>query len=345
MRDKYILFADGRSSHTLKWLKELTKYFDLYLITLNGCSKDIFEFLTKEKVFILNDKVDVNGGNVKLILKYFEIKKIVKEIKPKFINAHYLSSYGFLGSLIKREFKEIKLIQSTWGTDILITPFANKINFYIAKYALKNADLVTSDSYFMSDKIINICQKSEVMTFPFGLDEFKVTKYKKDEYLIYSNRALVENYNIEKIVKWFATLDNEYKLIIANSGELADMLKSLVSKLNLTDRVTFAGFLNKQEQELNYKKAKYYISIPKSDSTSVSLLEAMSFGCYPIVSNLPANREWVIDEFNGVFFSDDLKLPLEREDEDISLINQKIVHKKAVFSNSIKEFVKRIESI
>jgi len=341
MKTKYLLFSDAKSPHTIKWLKELVKYYDIYLVSLNGYDKQVLDYISKEKLFVLNESVDVNGGNIKLLLKYFKLKEIVQKIKPRYINAHYLSSYGFLASLIKKQFPDIKLIHSTWGTDVLVTPFTNKINFYLAKFSLKSADLVTSDSYYMCDMIKTVYHNSKVMTFAFGLEEFEIKKYEKDEFLIYSNRALSKNYNIDKVITWFSTLDKRYKLLIANDGEQRESLESMVKSLSLDDRVTFVGFLDEKQQKENYKRAKYYISIPTSDSTSVSLLEAMSFGCYPIVSNLPANREWIIDEFNGIFFHYNLKPP--SVDETIMILNEKIVLNKAVFSKSMEEFVKEIK--
>ena len=344
--EKYILFADASSPHTLKWLKELVKYVDLFLISLNSCSDEVFKYLDKDKIYILNKSVNTNGGNFKLLLKYFELKKVIQNINPKYLNAHYLSSYGVLASLVKKQFPDVKLIQSTWGTDILVTPFENKIKFYLAKFALKNADLITSDSYFMSDKIYNIYQNDTTMTFPFGLDDFEIdTDIKKDEFLIFSNRALSKNYNIDKIIKWFSTLeDTRYKLIIANNGDMKKYLENLVKQLTLQDRVSFVGFLNKTQQENYYKKAKYYISIPTSDSTAVSLLEAMRYGCYPIVSNLVANREWIIDNFNGNFYYKSIKLPTSYT-QNIIINNQKIIKTNAIFKNDITKYINRIEKL
>jgi len=42
------------------------------------------------------------------------------------------------------------------------------------------------------------------------------------------------------------------------------------------------------------------VSVPESDATSISLLEAMAFGCVPVVSDLPANREWIQNGVNGI---------------------------------------------
>jgi glycosyltransferase involved in cell wall biosynthesis len=44
--------------------------------------------------------------------------------------------------------------------------------------------------------------------------------------------------------------------------------------------------------------------VPESDGTSVSLLEAMSAGCLPVLSDLPANREWVREGDNGLLVGD-----------------------------------------
>jgi len=341
--NKYILFADGKSPHTLKWVKELVKYFDIYLISLNGVSKDIEQILPNSKIFVLNSSVKSSGGNFSLALKYFDLLKLIDEIKPKYFNAHYLSSYGFLAALVKRKRAKIKLIQSTWGTDVLVTPKENLLKKYIAKFALKMADLVTSDSYFMSDEIEKIYPKVKIDTFPFGLESFEKEKIIKDDRLIFSNRALSENYNIDKIIKWFAILDSRYKLVIANSGDMEDSLHNLVKELNIENRVEFVGFLNAKEQAKYYKKAKYYISIPSSDSTAVSLLEAMRYGCLPIVSNLASNREWIIDECNGLFFNEELNIA--KIEKDIIQINQEIILKKAIFENSIKDFVRKVNSL
>jgi len=344
-KDKYLILADGKSSHTLKWIKELVKFYDLYLISLNGYDSALESYIVSEHIYSLNENVNAAGGNFRLLLKYFAIKKIVDKIKPHYVNAHYISSYGLLAALVKRATPSLKLIQSAWGTDILVTPFENKIKFYVAKFALSQANLITSDSFFMSDKIEEIYKKVPIETFAFGLEKRdEDADIAKNENLIFSNRALSENYNIEKIIKWFAQLRNDkMRLIIANDGDMRQDLEALAVRLNISKQVEFVGFLSASQQKDIYKKANYYISIPSSDSTSVSLLEAMQYGCYPILSNLPANREWVIDGCNGSFFRDDLDLIAN--EFAIQKINKAIIAKKAIFSKSIEKYIKKLKEI
>jgi glycosyltransferase involved in cell wall biosynthesis len=42
-----------------------------------------------------------------------------------------------------------------------------------------------------------------------------------------------------------------------------------------------------------------YVSTSPYDGTSVSLLEALASGAFPIVTDIPSNREWITDGDNG----------------------------------------------
>lgn len=95
---------------------------------------------------------------------------------------------------------------------------------------------------------------------------------------------------------------------------------------------------------LYYSQAKIWVSIPESDATSISLLEAMSMGCVPVVSDLPANREWITDGDNGLivrdvntdFFSEAMQRINAAEAAEL---NRKIVAEKATKEANRKIFI------
>jgi glycosyltransferase involved in cell wall biosynthesis len=53
-----------------------------------------------------------------------------------------------------------------------------------------------------------------------------------------------------------------------------------------------------------YNAADVFISASHVDGSSLSIMEAMSCGAVPVVSNIPSNREWVEDGISGYLFED-----------------------------------------
>jgi len=129
-------------------------------------------------------------------------------------------------------------------------------------------------------------------------------KIKHNEYIkIISTRRLESIYNIDVLIKGFykALMKNSnLQLIIAADGSEFNNLKDMVRSLNIDNNVEFIGRYKGEEVGKLLEKNDIFISIPSSDSTSVSLLEAMYCGLFPIVSDLPANKEWIQNKENGI---------------------------------------------
>lgn len=49
--NRYLILADGSSVHTLKWIKELSRYFDIYIISFNSISQEIEDIVGKKIFF------------------------------------------------------------------------------------------------------------------------------------------------------------------------------------------------------------------------------------------------------------------------------------------------------
>lgn len=353
-RKKYILFGDGQSPHTLKWAKELMNYYDVFLISSTQTSPLMEEVLGDKKCFNLGVSVKSEGNSLAYLKKIFHLKRIIKSINPDIINAHYISSHGLLIALIKLWPRlKFKFVASAWGTDVLVFPFQNKVFYQIMKFVLLKADFITSDSGYMSQVIKSIKDK-EVMTFTFGLDklpEFDFTK--KDENLYFSNRMLAPNYNIDRVIKAFKKIydvQSEAKLVISHQGSEKEKLEELVKEYHLESAISFVGYLSEDEQKDIYQRASWYFSLPSSDSTSVSLLEAMAYGCIPILSDIPANREWIQHQQNGILISNieiklNLLIQIWKERQDLIQHNRAIIKESAIFPNTMKEYVKQMNKI
>lgn len=326
---KICFLGDANSVHLKRWIDYFSsKGNEVYVITF---SNDHDEDTKNVHYYVLNNvNTNINGHNWKYIFKIGQIKKYINNIKPDIINAHYVTSYGFLSSVANFH----PLVVSAWGSDILVTPKKNTVYRTITKYALKKADLITSDSIVMSDEIKKLVNK-DVTTIPMGVEKrlcYMDRKEDNDEIKILSLRTIIKNSNIDIIVKAFKMLMDEdkelnLKLVIANSGSELSNIKELIRDLKIEDKVQLIGMVSRKTILNLMQSSNINISIPKSDSTSVTLLEAMALGITNVVSNIPANREWINEE-NGFI--------LEKFDEK-ELCE---ILKKAISNSSKEKFIK-----
>ncbi len=349
-RLKYIILGDARSPHLVKWIRELHSYIDLYVITFQTCSQEIFTFVSKEKCFEFNIPTKPSGNNFLLIKAYLRLKKLFATIDPDVIHAHYITSYGFLSAICKT--KRSKLILSAWGTDILVASEDYLLKRWIVVFALKRARLITSDSYYMSQKISTLNKKARILTFPFGLAAIPDVKlHDKVPMLFFSNRALSHNYRIDKVLEFFAEIQKAFpnaRLIIANDGNKFHELNKLAEQLGIRLFVDFVGYLTEPVQNHYYSQAQFYFSLPESDATSVSLLEAMAHGCVPIVSDIPANREWIEHGKNGIIAGSNTNLVQEIKKIDTQKVfnyNRTIIQQKAIFPELVRTFVDEVNKL
>lgn len=239
-----------------------------------------------------------------------QIRRELNVINPDIVHIHQANSYAWhsLRALNKLKLHP-RVILTTWGSDVLILPKQSRLMRRMVKYSLHNADVITADSLFMSAKIGELLESTSrpIHTFNFGIQHLpeKMNLQQAKQKIILSNRLHKPLYRIDKIIQAFANLvkhnliDDTYQLVIAAAGEETPFLQNLVARLEVTSRVKFTGMLPYEQLINYYQSATVFVSVPQSDGTASSLLEAMAHGCIPVLSNLPANLEWVLDQING----------------------------------------------
>jgi len=90
------------------------------------------------------------------------------------------------------------------------------------------------------------------------------------------------------------------RVLLIGKGPLEPALRQLVRKLGIGDKVRFLGEVPNAEMPRYLNSADIYVSSSLSDSTSVSLLEAMACGLPAVVTDVEANLEWIEDGVNGL---------------------------------------------
>lgn len=293
-----LLLVSSNTIHTYKYLQLVEDYFDDILLITDEKSV-VYNYPTIELSF--NLKVKNLFSTVK------QIKKQIADFQPTVIHIHQANSYAFYALLASRKTK-IPTILTAWGSDILVIPKSNFLLKKMVQFNLKTADFLTSDSTFMAGEMKKLAPSiNEILIANFGIDVTPLNFPKEN--IVYSNRLHKKLYRVDKIIEAFARFkqNNErkdWRLVVAATGTETESLKDKAYKLGLTDDVEFVGWIQKEDNEQWYSKAKIWVSIPESDATSISLLEAMACGSIPVVSDLPANREWIQSGVNGIVVED-----------------------------------------
>ena len=325
-------------------------HIEKYILALRNHIQNIV-FLGEENCYYSKNEYVISFRTlnpIALIINYFKLYKVIKNENPNCIHIHQINRLAFVVALIAKRLN-IPFVTTAWGSDVLLIPHKNILYFHLVKYVLKQASIVTADSSEMITVMNRIyCHSSKYKLLQYGIDPIE-SKEKRD--IIFSNRLHKSLYRIDVIIRYFAEFTKRnltYRLIIAGNGSETEKLKQLVDELKISDQVEFVGWLNHSENSYYYSHAKFYISLPESDGTSVSVLEAMLGGCIPILSDLAVSREWITDGVNGVIEkanTNPFEVALTIDIQKCILFNRELVGHKALRGNTILEFINHYNHI
>ncbi len=349
---RVVLLGDGESPHLLKWALALAPRVELHVASSRGLAPALAQRVAPERTLLLGHPTHFSGGNGALLKTLPRLVRWLRGVDADWINAHYLTSHGTLAWLARKAGVRAQLAASAWGSDILVAPRSSPLLRWVTSRVLRDATLCTSDSAHMAERMRELGAR-DVMTFPFGLDALPEVPASKEPRLFFANRGLEDIYDPQRVLTLFAGIARDWpeaRLVMANSGSLRDVLQQQSVDLGLAHRIEFVGRLDAATQSAFYARARWYVSVPRSDSVSVSVLEAMGHGCIPLLSDLPANRELVRDGDNGLIVADGQAAlsaaaldRLQAGADAIAKANRDWVGAHALFGPCVDAFVARLE--
>lgn len=348
---KLVLIGDGESPHLLKWARMLQPRVRLAAISSRGFAPGWELLLPDADRLALNTAPDHAGGNVALFKRLPQVGAWLADTNPDWIHAHYLTSHGTLAWAAKLGWRlRAQIAGSAWGSDILVTPQRGPAWRWLTKKALRSCAITTSDSAHMTERMREL-GAGEVMTFPFGLEALPKQNVTKQPWLCFANRGLEPIYRPQLVIEAFAHIaaaQPEARLVVANEGSLRAALEADVAARGLASRVSFVGRLDAQAQAAHYARSTWFLSLPESDSVSVSVLEAMAHGCVPLLSELPANRELIGDSARGLIVGAPADLPARMAALDaarLAAVNRGWVAANGMFEPHVQRFLTRLREL
>ena len=143
----------------------------------------------------------------------------------------------------------------------------------------------------------------DIITQRYGLE--------KDGYILLLGRIVPEK-GVHYLIEAFKRLDTDKKLVIAggasDSSEYYEQIQSAAAR---DPRIILTGFVEGQIQRELYSNAYMYVLPSDLEGMPMSLLEAMSYGCCCLVSDIPECTE-VVEDHAVVFRHGDVD-DLERQ--------------------------------
>lgn len=319
--------ANGDSIHALRWLNYFARQgHEVHLI----CYKAMAGYDKSVRVHLLtrlSPRIWALSQYFSFLFWIFQAGRLIREIEPNIVIGQYITVYGLLAAFSGFH----PLVTIAMGSDILLDPKRNLLRRFLIRYVLKKSDIIIYDSETVKKGLLELGTNPEIMQEVLnGVDTQKFSPQMKKESirnrwhvagapLVICFRAFRPVYNVEMVIKTIPLVLSqlpEAKFIIGGDGRLGDYLKSLASSLRVSDAVRFTGFIPYDEVPEYLASSDVYVSTSFSDSTSLSLQEAMACGLAPIVTDLPANREWITDGENGFI------VPIN----DIQVLADKIVY-------------------
>jgi glycosyltransferase involved in cell wall biosynthesis len=313
---KICYIADGSSIHTQRWINYFAaKGHETHLIywkTRPGYHQNVHIHLLKR----FAPAIWPVTRYFSFLQWIFRVRRLLKEIGPGVLDSHFVIDNGLLAACSGFH----PYIVTAWGSDVLIFPRRNFIWKMVAGYVLKRADEIICDSDVVKAGLLSLGARPEKITKVYnGIDTKQFSPKKSDEALqsklgvkgspiVICIRHLRPLYNVEMLVRAVPLVLErapQTRFVIAGDGAQRGYLENMAVELGAAQNVSFVGYLPHDELSGYLASSDIYATTSRSDSSSQSLQEAMACELAPVVTDLPANREWITDGENGFIVPQD----------------------------------------
>ncbi|MBI3166424.1 MAG: glycosyltransferase family 4 protein [Chloroflexi bacterium] len=307
---KLIYFSLGYSTHDYRFLKAISDGgHEVYFVQLEGNQRQVESRLMPENV----NQVIWKGGREpfrwgNLAKLTFDFRRLTKEIKPDLIHAGPIQTCAFIAAL--SGFRPI--LTMSWGFDLMDDVHKSKWMERVTRYTLRRSTFFTSDANITRDKAVAYgMNPKETIVFPWGvnLDHFTPTTphTPRPTFTLFCNRSWEPRYGVDVLARAFvkaAQQNEQVDMILLGGGSQGGRIRQILQNGGVLERVTFGGQVSQTDLPRWYHMADLYISPSHVDGSSVSLMEALACGLPCLVSDIPANKEWVTENENGWLFRD-----------------------------------------
>tara|TARA_Y100001970_G_scaffold147963_1_gene181621 strand:- start:816 stop:1949 length:1134 start_codon:yes stop_codon:yes gene_type:complete len=293
-----------------------------------------------------------------IFLFFFEIPKIVKNQNIEIVCLQDPITGFFTIFSLKIRKLPVKIVVETHGDfintiglekNLLIPKFYTLIFSYLAKYSIKNADLIRSISDFTEKQALNFGYQGLFVRFPawINIDNYLNADTKRlstGTFKIIFVGSVTERKNPKIIIESLETIDEDISLeIIGQTPNLKYLkeLNKLIASSKHAKSITMTPFIKAEELILKYSSANLFILPSKSEGLGRVIIEAQSTACPVLVSSNTGMTDLIIENETGYIFENNNKNDLTKK---IQYIIDNYESALQIGLNS-KDFVKENQSV
>lgn len=358
-----IIISDMGSGGAQKIISSLIEYLinqghKLTLITLDDGNNDFFNAPKQCTRISLNLQQNSNGKLSGIFANLKRIKTLRRAIKKTKCDTviSFIAPTNILTILATR-FLRIKVIISE-RNDPARQSYGRFWDWAREK-TYRYADMVSANSKNALEHLKNYVSQDKLFFIPNHLNKAEqqyIVAQENKEKVILSVGRLHHQKAMDTLIKAFAAFqktNQDWHLKILGQGALENELKALSASLNLNGSIQFEGVTNNPYEY--YKEASVFALASRHEGTPNALLEAMSCGVCPVISDACTEALAYIDhQKSGIVFPvDDIdalantldkicnNLPARQEYADQAMKNVEVLYAE----HTLKEWDKLINMV
>ena len=250
-------------------------------------------------------KYSETEGRWKYPVSMLRARRLIKKLKPDIVHAHYVTSCGLTAMVCGFH----PTIVTVHGSDLTIA-IKSRVWRILLKKVFEFSDrvnTVSKDLQNMTESLGISSDKIETLTLGIDTEKFKLVARPGIEKVrplrLVCTRRLESVFDHHTIIDALAMLKErgvEFEMTFAGGGSLRDELTHHVKDVGLDKCVRFAGRVDNDKLPELLGRSDIYLSASLWDGASLSLLEAMATGLFPIVSDIKANSAWLENGVDGL---------------------------------------------
>lgn len=233
-------------------------------------------------------------GKSRYILGAWKLRQLAHELEVDMIMDLYGGGFALMTWLSGIRPYYVYVV----GSDVLKV---NRVNRLINRIILTKATMVFANGDHLASQARLQAPRADIRSLLIGInpDLFSPAAGTGRPVQIVCTRFFEDVYNNETLIRaigCFPADGPDFRMVFTSGGSNLQACRAMVDQIvpePLRNKIIFMGGVSYEHLIKTLGASHIFVSMSRSDGTATSLLEALASCLYPVLSDIPQNREWV----------------------------------------------------